>query len=165
MTLARSAAKPVQALAILETGEVERFNFDDADLAFKCASNSSEERHIARARSMLSKAEASDDDLRYRGHPPLSETVCSNRSGKHVGIIAGAKVLGGDVADYHLSTHPVQMHVTRVVDKVCGLGENGSVWGPDGCNLPAPAFELHYLPRMNAKFAAAAESSERMAAM
>jgi L-asparaginase II len=28
--------------------------------------------------------------------------VCSNCSGKHVGMIAGAKVLGGDVADYHL---------------------------------------------------------------
>lgn len=141
MTLARSAAKPVQALAILETGAVERLNFDDADLAFTCASNSSEERHIARARSILSKVEASEDDLRCRGHPPLSETVqrawiksdftptqvCSNPSDKHVGIIAGAKVLGGDVADYHLSTHPVQRHVKRVVDNVRGLGENGSV--------------------------------------
>ncbi|CAI7660598.1 unnamed protein product [Penicillium glandicola] len=173
MTLVRSAAKPAQALAILETGAMDRFNFDDADLAFMCASNSSEERHIARARSMLSKVSASEADLRCGGHPPLSETVrrawiksdfsptpiCSNCSGKHVGMIAGAKVLGGDVTDYHLSTHPVQIHVKRVVNDVCGLGEDGSVWGLDGCNLPAPAFELHYLARMNARFAAAADAT------
>ncbi|OQE39139.1 hypothetical protein PENCOP_c007G01904 [Penicillium coprophilum] len=171
MTLVRSAAKPAQVLAILETGAVEKFNFDSADIALMCASNSSEEQHIARARDMLLKVSASETDLRCGGHPPLSEAVqrawtksdftptpiCSNCSGKHVGMIAGAKLLGGDVGDYHLSTNPVQMHVKRVVEDVCGLGEDGAVWGLDGCNLPAPAFELHYLARMNAKFAAAAD--------
>ncbi|KAJ5374376.1 hypothetical protein N7517_006382 [Penicillium concentricum] len=170
MTLARSAAKPAQALAILDTGAVDKFNFDSGDLAFMCASNSSEERHIARARSMLSKVSSSEADLRCGGHPPLSDIVqrawiksdftptpiCSNCSGKHVGMIAGAKMLGGDVADYHLSTHPVQMHVKRVIEDVCGLGVDGAIWGLDGCDLPAPAFELHYLARMNATFAAAA---------
>ncbi|KAJ6083519.1 hypothetical protein N7467_007654 [Penicillium canescens] len=36
MTLARSAAKPIQALAILETGVCDQFGFDDADLALIC---------------------------------------------------------------------------------------------------------------------------------
>lgn len=140
MTLARSAAKPAQALAILQTGAVNRFHFDDADLAFMCASNSSEERHIARARSMLSKVSACQDDLCCGGHPPLSKTVqrawiksdftptpvCRNCSGKHVGMIPRAKVLGDDVADYHLSTRPIQMHLKRV-DDLGDLGENGSI--------------------------------------
>ncbi|UNI13640.1 hypothetical protein JDV02_000364 [Purpureocillium takamizusanense] len=52
-TLVRSAAKPWQALVIVETGALERFGFDDADLALMCASHSSEERHVARARAML----------------------------------------------------------------------------------------------------------------
>jgi L-asparaginase II len=171
MTLARSAAKPAQALAILETGAVDTFNFNDADLAFMCASNSSEDRHIARARSMLAKVGASEDDLRCGAHVPISETVqrawiksdftptpvCSNCSGKHVGMIAGAKVLCGDAVDYHLSSHPVQVCVKRVVEDVCGLGEEGALWGLDGCNLPAPAFPLHYLAGMNARFAEAAD--------
>ncbi|KAJ5618165.1 hypothetical protein N7537_003279 [Penicillium hordei] len=75
MTLACSAAKPAQALAILETGAVENFNLHDADLAFMCASNSSKERHIARTRSMLLKVSTPEDDLRCGGHPPLSEIV------------------------------------------------------------------------------------------
>ncbi|KAJ5142540.1 L-asparaginase II [Penicillium bovifimosum] len=170
MTLVRSAAKPAQALAILETGAVDTF-FDDGDLAFMCASNSSEDHHIARARSMLAKVGASEDDLRCGPHVPISEAVqrawikndftptpvCSNCSGKHVGMIAGAKVLSGDATDYHSSSHPVQVYVKRVVEDVCGLAEEGALWGLDGCNLPTPAFPLHYLSRMNAKFAEAAD--------
>ena len=38
ITLARSAAKPAQALAIVETGALEKFNLTDADLALMCAS-------------------------------------------------------------------------------------------------------------------------------
>lgn len=70
MTLARSAAKPAQALAIIETGAFDQFDFDEPDLALMCASNSSEERHIARARQMLSKAGVSESDLRCGGHTP-----------------------------------------------------------------------------------------------
>lgn len=46
MTLARSAAKPVQILALLEIEGFDKFGFDDADLALMCSSHSSEERHV-----------------------------------------------------------------------------------------------------------------------
>lgn len=69
ITLVRSAAKPAQALAVLETGALERFGFDEADLALMCASHSSEPRHIERARRMLAKAQVSEADLRCGGHP------------------------------------------------------------------------------------------------
>ncbi|KAJ5084897.1 hypothetical protein NUU61_009476 [Penicillium alfredii] len=172
VTLARSAAKPAQALAIVETGAMDQFCLDDADLALMCTSHSSQERHISRARGMLSKAHACKEDLRCGGHPPLSDAVnrawiksdyspsavCSNCSEKHAGMIAAARALGTDVRDYKLSTHPIQMHVKRVVDDVCGLEESGSQWGLDGCNLPAPAFPLHHLARVYGRFAAAADT-------
>src|ERR1700709_2621812 len=75
MTLARSAAKPAQALAVLETGALERFGFDDADLALMCASHSSEPRHIARVKAMLDKTHSLESDLRCGGHAPLSDAV------------------------------------------------------------------------------------------
>ncbi|KAH1489110.1 hypothetical protein LV164_008325 [Aspergillus fumigatus] len=74
ITLARSVAKPAQALAILETSAFEQFDLDDADLALMCASHSSEERHITRGRNMLAKAQVKEDDLRCGGHPALSAT-------------------------------------------------------------------------------------------
>lgn len=170
MTLARSAAKPAQALAIAETGAFERFNFTDEEIALTCASHSSEERHIKLARNMLTKIQAHESDLQCGGHTPLSQVVhhtwiqagltptaiCSNCSGKHAGMIAGTKALGADVRSYHLPDHPMQVHVKKVVDEVCGLEEGESIWGLDGCNLPAPAFPLHCLGRMYAAFASAA---------
>ncbi|RFU48536.1 asparaginase [Paraburkholderia sp. DHOC27] len=170
MTLARSAAKPAQALAVVETGALERFGFDDADLALMCGSHNSEERHIERTRQMLAKSQASEADLRCGGHPPLSEAVyrawikrdftpgavCSNCSGKHAGMLAAAQAIGAGRADYHLPGHPLQARVKHTVAQACGLPDDAVQWAIDGCNLPTPAFPLDRLARLYASLADAA---------
>jgi L-asparaginase II len=167
VTLARSAAKPAQALAVLETGAPDRFGFDDADLALMCASHNSEPRHIERTRAMLAKAHVTEADLRCGGHAPLSDAVwkdwikrdftptgvCSNCSGKHAGMLAGAQALGSAVRDYHLPEHPLQVRVKRTVAELCDLPEDGVQWAIDGCNLPTPAFPLDRLARLFMKMA------------
>lgn len=169
MTLARSAAKPAQALAVLETGALERFGFDEADLALMCGSHSSEPRHIERTRRMLAKAQASEADMRCGGHPPLSDAVyidwikrdfkpgavCSNCSGKHAGMLAGAQSIGASVAGYERPDHPLQVRVKHTVAEVCDLPDDAVQWATDGCNLPTPAFPLDRLARLFAKLAAA----------
>ncbi|PLB36839.1 asparaginase [Aspergillus candidus] len=172
ITLVRSAAKPAQALAVLETGAPKQFGFDDADLALMCASHNGEARHISRAFAMLAKVDAREQDLRCGGHAALSASVnrawiksdytpteiCNNCSGKHVGMLGGSKAIGAAIADYHLPTHPIQLRVKRVVEDLCGLEADSCQWGIDGCNLPAPAFPLHYLGKMYAALSAAADS-------
>uniref|UniRef100_UPI00311CE1AD L-asparaginase II protein n=1 Tax=Rhizobium etli TaxID=29449 RepID=UPI00311CE1AD len=174
MTLARSAAKPAQALAILETEGVAGYGFDDADIALMCASHSSEDRHIARTRAMLSKIKAEEADLRCGGHPSLSEmvnrswikqdfiptAVCSNCSGKHVGMLAGARAIGAGTDGYHLPDHPMQGRVKRTVAELCDLDAGDVEWGTDGANLPTPAFPLDRLGRIYAKLASAADGSD-----
>ncbi|GME37836.1 l-asparaginase ii [Neofusicoccum parvum] len=175
LTLARSAAKPAQALAIIEAGGLgDAFGFDDADLALMCASHSSEDRHVARARAMLAKARAAEHDLRCGGHPAISDAVnrawikrdfaptavCNNCSGKHAGMLAGARALGAPKEGYHLPDHPIQLRVRGVVEDLCGLGADDVKWGIDGCNLPAPAIPLRHLARMYASFAEAADAVE-----
>ncbi|HWX11101.1 MAG TPA: asparaginase [Trinickia sp.] len=170
-TLPRSAVKPVQALAVLETGALERFGFDDADLALMCASHSSEDSHIARARAMLAKAQASEADLRCGGHPPISDEVarawikrdfaptpvCSNCSGKHAGMLAGARAIGAGTQGYEREEHPLQQRVKRTLAEVCDLPDAAIQWGIDGCNLPTPSFALDRLARIFAKLADAAD--------
>ncbi|WP_031359193.1 asparaginase [Caballeronia sordidicola] len=174
MTLARSAAKPAQALAVLETGALDRFGFDDADLALMCASHNSEPRHIERTRAMLAKAHVTEADLRCGGHAPLSDAVwkewirrdfkptgvCSNCSGKHAGMLAGVQALGEAVIDYHLPEHPLQVRVKRTVAELCDLPEDGVQWAIDGCNLPTPAFPLDRLARLFMKMADADADTE-----
>ncbi|HEV3432000.1 MAG TPA: asparaginase [Paraburkholderia sp.] len=171
LTLVRSAAKPAQALAVIETGALERFGFDDADLALMCGSNSSEARHIERTRSMLAKVGAEESAMRCGAHTPLSDAVwrdwikrgfeptpvCSNCSGKHVGMLAAARAMGAPLDDYHAAGHPLQLRVKHTVAEVCDLPDDGVQWGIDGCNLPTPAFPLDRLARLYAKLAQAAD--------
>ncbi|KAI9929400.1 hypothetical protein ASPWEDRAFT_741347 [Aspergillus wentii DTO 134E9] len=171
ITLPRSSTKPAQAVAVLETGAFDIFPFDDEDLALSCSSHSSEERHIARVNSMLAKVQANEADLRCGGQSSISEQVnqswlkrdfvptaaCSNCSGKHVGMLAGAKALGTEISDYHLPTHPMQQRVMQVVEELSGAEKNKCEWAVDGCNLPTPAFPLRCFARIYAGFAAAAD--------
>ncbi|EAW21379.1 asparaginase [Aspergillus fischeri NRRL 181] len=175
ITLARSAAKPAQALAILETGAFEQFDLEDADLALMCASHSSEERHITRACNMLAKVQVKEDDLRCGGHPALSASannewirrgynptaVCNNCSGKHVGMLAATKAVGADIATYHEPTHPLQLRVKRVFEELCALEAEDVRWSIDGCNLPAPAIPLHCLGTVYATLASSADQMEK----
>ncbi|ACR28793.1 asparaginase [Burkholderia glumae] len=172
VTLARSAAKPAQALAVVETGALERFGFDEADLALMSASHSSEPRHVERARAMLARLGAAEPDLRCGPHPPISEAVardwirrgiepsavCSNCSGKHAGMLAGARALGAALDGYHLPEHPMQRRVRRTVAELCDLPEDGVAWSIDGCNLPTPAFPLDRLALVYARLAQAADA-------
>ncbi|RFU79415.1 hypothetical protein TARUN_2803 [Trichoderma arundinaceum] len=172
ITLIRSAAKPAQALAVAETGAIERFGFDEADLALMCASHSSEDQHIARAQSMLGKSQHTEDQLRCGGHPAINPAINrawikrdfeptgihNNCSGKHAGMLAGAKAIAAPSTDYHLLTHPIQIRVKRVVEELSGLSEDEVQWGLDGCNMPAPALPLSHLAKIYASFAQASDA-------
>lgn len=172
VTLARSAVKPIQTLAILKT-KADRLNgFEEPDLALMCASHSSEKRHIERARAMLAKISAEEQDMCCGGHPSFSNkinsdwvkndfvpsSICNNCSGKHAGMLAGAKALGAGIQGYDRPEHPMQELVRQVVAKTCGLESHQVLWAIDGCNLPTPAFPLDRLARIYAKLAASKSS-------
>ncbi len=173
LTLPRSAAKPAQALAVLATGAFERFELSDEDLALMCGSHSSEPRHIERTRDMLRKVGRAEADLQCGGHPPLSDAVasdwirqgfaptavCSNCSGKHVGMLAGAQALGATTAGYHLPDHPMQARVREATAQLGGLPIDAVHWATDGCNLPTPAFPLSRLAQSFAQLAHAADQA------
>lgn len=175
-TLARSAAKPAQALAVLESGALTRFGFDSAELALMCASHSSEAVHLEGVRRMLARIGASESDLRCGGHPALSEAVqrawlrqdfrpgplCSNCSGKHVGMLAAARALGLPIADYHAPGHVLQQRIRATVAELFALPEDGVGWALDGCNLPTPAAPLDRLARFYAALAAAADGQDAL---
>ncbi|KAL7941297.1 L-asparaginase II [Trichoderma barbatum] len=172
ITLIRSAAKPAQALAVVETGALEQFGFDVADLALMCASHSSEDRHIVRAQQMLAKSQHTEDQLRCGGHPSINPAIdrewikrdfkptgiYNNCSGKHAGMLAGAKAIAASSDDYHLLTHPIQARVKRVVEELAGLSEQEVQWGLDGCNMPALAIPLSHLAKIYASFAQASDA-------
>ncbi|KAI0508578.1 thermolabile L-asparaginase [Xylaria bambusicola] len=172
LTLIRSAAKPMQAVAVIEAGALEEFGFDEADLALMCGSHSSEARHVERAKTMLARLQADEDDLQCGGHPPISPLVMrtwlrdgfkpspasSACSGNHIGVMAAAKISGAGIADYHSLDHPIQKQIRLIMQDIAGLGTKGIKWALDSCNMYSPAMSLQSLASAYAAFAKAADN-------
>ncbi len=73
----RSAAKPFQAVPLVEDGVVERFGFTTEELALCCASHNSEPAHIEAAGSILEKAGLVEGDLECGPHLPYDERAAN----------------------------------------------------------------------------------------
>ncbi|KAK6001122.1 hypothetical protein QM012_003205 [Aureobasidium pullulans] len=175
LTLARSAAKPFQALAILETGAAETFGFDEADVALISGSHNCEDKHISRVKAMLQKAGLTEQDMNCGGHPSLCKVVnagwvksglvptaiYSNCSAKHVGMLAAAKTLGVRTEDYNDPLHPIQLKIKQVHEQLADLKPEEIRWVIDGCNAPSPALPLQNLALMFARLAHAADEQDK----
>ncbi len=71
LTFYRSAAKPCQAVPLVDDGVIERFELSSEELALCCASHNSEPEHLSVARSVLEKVGLREDDLECGPHLPF----------------------------------------------------------------------------------------------
>ncbi|MBE3575085.1 MAG: asparaginase [Firmicutes bacterium] len=146
----RSAAKPIQALAVLTTGAADRFHFTDPELAVMAASHAGEDEHVQAVQSILHKAGLTEAALQCGTHPPVTaemarrlilagrepEPVQCNCSGKHAGMLAVAAHLGFPVEGYLRPSHPVQQIMLSLVADFCSLPAKEIILGVDGCGVP-----------------------------
>lgn len=148
VTFWRSAAKPFQAMALVQDGAADRFGLTDRELALCCASHSSEPVHLQLADSLLNKLGLGEAALACGSHTPLGPAVAeqvaregitltprwSNCSGKHAGMLALALGHGWPAAGYHERGHPVQQRIEREVCRWTGLEPGDLFLAVDGCN-------------------------------
>jgi L-asparaginase II len=174
VTFYRSAAKPIQALPLVEEGVVDRFGLTSEELALCCASHEGEDAHVAGARSILAKAGLDEELLACGPHPPFSEEaaralvergerparVHNNCSGKHAGMLALAVAMGWDPAGYHRAGHPVQERMRREVSRWSGVPEGEIGEAVDGCGVVCFSVPLHAMAGSFARFAAAADAGQ-----
>src|SRR5439155_1493314 len=149
VTFWRSAAKPFQALPLVEDGAAARVGLTSEELALACASHSSEPDQVARVRELLGKIGCSERDLLCGPHPPLSDRVAqdyqtrglrltavySNCSGKHAGMLALARHHGWPKEVYTRLEHPVQQRCLAEVSRWTEVGVGDIRTGVDGCGV------------------------------
>ena len=149
VTFWRSAAKPFQALPLVEDGVTDRFGFTSEELALVCASHSSEAGQVARVRELLGKIGCSERDLLCGPHAPLSERVAqdyatrglrltavySNCSGQHAGMLALARHHGWPTEFYTRREHPVQQRCLREVARWTDVPAADIRTATDGCGV------------------------------
>ena len=163
----RSANKPLQAMALLETGAAERWHASDAEVALACASHYGEPRHTEAVAAWLARCGLGADDLECGVHMPYHAASAealiragraptplhNNCSGKHTGFLATAAHLGEPTRGYIGVEHPVQQRVGRTVAELCGLDVARLPFGIDGCGIPTYALPLDALARGMAQLA------------
>ena len=174
LTYYRSAAKPFQALPLVEEGIVRRFGISLPELALCCASHEGEPEHVATARSILSKIGVDEALIRCGSQLPFGADasqellmlggqampIHNNCSGKHAGMLALAVGMGWNPVDYHLPGHPVQDRMLREILRWTGLGETEVATGVDGCGVVCFAVPLFQIAKSFARFSVAAADNE-----
>jgi len=162
--LLRSAAKPFQALAVVESGAAWAFSVSQEELAVMCGSHAGRAEHVEVVGRLLERLGVPVESLACG---PLTH-MCS---GKHAGMIAMALHLGVPVEGYELVSHPVQQEIARTVRALLtgeALGDDESVGradrrpresalvGTDGCGVPMLQMALRDAAHLFALLAAGA---------
>jgi L-asparaginase II len=170
VTYSRSSLKPFQALPTVLRGVPDRFGLKDRHLALMCASHSGEARHVQAAREILEAIDAREEDLQCGVHVPLHylyesadtpakssfSPLHNNCSGKHLGMLALARILGCPFAEYLDLESTVQRLIRERVAGMLNLKPAEMQVAIDGCSAPNYAVPLRSLALGFARLAAAA---------
>jgi L-asparaginase II len=172
--LARSALKPLQAVALLRAG----LDLSPELLALAAASHSGEAAHLDGVRRILAGARLGEEDLQNTPDLPLDpdaaahwrvegrapRPLAQNCSGKHAAMLATCRVAGWDGARYRDPTHPLQQLIRDTVADLTGVPVAHT--GVDGCGAPLFSTTPAGLARAVARLATAppAQPEGRVAA-
>jgi len=153
----RSAAKPLLATALVESGAARAFGLSGAELAIVCGSHTGAPEHAQAVGGILAKLGLQEEDLtlapdlsldtklrerRLADHVPPRK-LYHNCSGKHAGMLALCRHMGWDTAEYQAKEHPVQQMLLCAVADFCGLHSSDVMLGVDGCGVPVHGMPLY----------------------
>ncbi len=164
VTYYRSSSKPIQAMALVETGAADHFGLTEREIAIVCGSHGGEDIHIEAVQSILDKIGCGIDALACGVHPPLDKdaaramlereeaptAIYNNCSGKHAGMLALARFNGWPIGGYENPRHPVQQIMLQTVADFASLRPDEVPVGVDGCGVCTFGLSLH---RMALSFA------------
>jgi L-asparaginase II len=165
---ARSALKPLQALAMLRCG----LQVDGELLAVAVASHSGEPHHLQAVLALLSLYDLTPDNLQNvtaLPYDPAEQTVwlrtgrngdrvAQNCSGKHAAMLATCRVNGWPIADYLDATHPLQRAIAATIESTTGRPILGV--SVDGCGAPVFATTLDVIASAYGRLCGAADGSD-----
>jgi L-asparaginase II len=146
----RSAVKSMQALAMVTSGAIGRFELSDEELALACASHHGEDVHVSGVTQFLEHVGMAPGNLECGAHQPTNAAarealrqagrepspLHNNCSGKHSGMLSVARALGVSPEGYVKREHPVQIEVRRAIEAVVGETLSVDRCGIDGCSIP-----------------------------
>ncbi|MDC0948091.1 asparaginase [Gammaproteobacteria bacterium] len=178
-TYARSSAKPLQAIPLIESGAADALALDQRHIALACGSHNGEPEHVALVDDWLTRLAADQSILACASHQPLSMRAAltlaglqqkadqrhNNCSGKHLGFLSAAHHLGEPLCGYIDLQHPVQQRWIRLLGEMGETSLDSMALGIDGCGIPVVGAPLRAVALAMARIAnPAREPAARQAA-
>jgi L-asparaginase II len=177
-TTPRSALKPFQAVALVESGAADALGLTDEHIALACASHFGEPFQVALVGDWLGRLGLTEEALVCgpalpRGVNDMSAAfahggprrIFHNCSGKHCGFLSVARQMNAGM-DYANPDHPAQKLYRDILSEFTGVDANRLPYGTDGCGLPAVALPIGLMAKAAARFGVGrAVSPERRAAV
>lgn len=165
----RSTLKPLQALAVLDTG----IELSPLNLTLTTASHCGSARHRDAIRALLEEYGLDESALQCPQDWPLGNTeraqylaegyeasaLAMNCSGKHAGFLAACTHAGFSTEDYLSFDHPLQQAIVETITSY--TGEAPTFTSRDGCGAPLHALSLRGLARGIARIAAGTSEHEQ----
>ena len=156
-TCLRSAAKPFQAIPLLEYGGLEEYELTQEEIALTCASHGGEPHHISTAAALLRKGEFDEEDLLCAAHLPYDDKAAAdlrasgepasplhnNCSGKHAGMLLATQVMDVPSSNYVEPDHPVQVLMRATLADFADISPDDIPMAIDGCGVPAFFLSLY----------------------
>jgi L-asparaginase II len=169
----RSAAKPFQAIPLLEYGGQEEYDLSGEELALTCGSHGGETVHVGTAAALLRKGELDEEDLLCGAHPPFDEKAAAdlraageepsplhnNCSGKHAGMLLATQVMDLPSARYIDPGHPLQKVMRSTLADFAGLSADEIPVAIDGCGVSAFFLSLYRTAFAYARLMASGEAT------
>jgi L-asparaginase II len=157
----RSTAKPLQAVALVESGAADALDLTPIELTLACASHSGEDGHVTAVASLLERLGLSENALQcgaslpyaravadeYLAHGGTPHRIRHTCSGKHAGFLALGAHLGADPTRYLDRADRVQAAALAAVAERCGMSLGDDDIVGDGCGAPCPCVSLAAVAR------------------
>jgi L-asparaginase II len=170
----RSAAKPFQAIPLVEDGAVGHFGIAPPELALAAASHNGEPLHVEGVRSILDRVGCREADLKLGPLRPLGSgaadallrsgepilPIHNNCSGQHAAMLGLARIHDWPLESYLEPEHPLQLRMLAEMSRFTALRKEEIATMVDGCGMVAFAAPLRAVALSFARFGAAA-STER----
>lgn len=169
--ITRSTAKPFQAAELIRSGLVAAAGVTDRELAVACGSHGGAPEHVDAVRSLISRLDVDERELRCGTHTPFDRVartlsrgrppsvLQNNCSGKHAAMLAGAG-LHGTAAERYLDPESAwQREIKAHFAESAGVPVSTVQTVVDGCGAPSFVVPLRGLARAYAQLALSADDS------
>ena len=149
----RSALQPFQALAVMGTGTLERYQLNDKDLAIICSSHQGRIDQVRQVFNILWQTDIDPSSLQCPVPKEYNSPLYHNCSGKHAAMLAVCKQRNWPLNTYLKRTSSIQQLILKKIGELLKIPGEELIGAHDDCGVPTYSMKLSQMAHLYAQLA------------